>query len=67
MKRGVLVSYPLASLHNELKNQELSSKNSLRYENGLEGIRTPGRSVKSRLLHLAELQAQKLRNHAENK
>ena len=32
---------------------------SLKETSGLEGIRTPDRSVKSRLLHLAELQAQK--------
>ena len=36
-------------------------------KNGLVGIRTPGQSVKSRLLYLAELQAQSMkgiwRNH----
>jgi hypothetical protein len=31
-------------------------------ESGLEGIRTPGQSVKSRLLCLAELQAQNKRD-----
>jgi hypothetical protein len=37
-------------------------QNPSKQSNGLEGIRTPDRSVKSRLLHLAELQAQKKKN-----
>ena len=37
--------------------EELSCGIPLREKHGLVGIRTPGQSVKSRLLYLAELQA----------